>query len=92
MSVIKITQVIDDSNLNEIVTLETDNDIWERLHRIFPNHNNQTESLQVWVDLLSDDGADIIDDPVSMSASQGRWFLKDFCHRPKKEWVKIKQG
>lgn len=88
MAVIKLTQVLNSHELNEIITLRV-NEEFERFKRIFPNQAD--EELQVWIDLMSDDGYDIIDDPIAITASQAQWLLRDFYRRPKKEWVKIKQ-
>ena len=91
MSVIQFTQVVDKHTLKEIVKLKTPANMWDRLKRIFTEQASEDEPLQVWIDLLDDDGQDILGDPIRIMASKAVWLLRDFFSRPKTEWGKIQQ-
>ena len=91
MPVIKVTQVINAHELKEITTLKVV-DKFERFRRIFRADVDKAEPLQVWIDEMSEDGNDLIGDPIAITASQGLFLLKDFYKRPKKEWSKIKEN
>jgi hypothetical protein len=89
MPIIKLTQVIDQHTLKEIGDFEM-KDKWERLQRIFALQTKPDEKYAVWIDLMSDNGQDLTDKQIAISASQAVWLLRDFFKQPKKIWSKVK--
>lgn len=91
MPVIQLTQVKNKHELKDITTLIVDFE-FERINRIFPVKADRDEPLQVWIDRMSDNGYDLVGDPIAITASQAQWFLKEYCRRPKSEWSKVIQA
>jgi hypothetical protein len=89
MTVIQVTQVMNEYKLKEIAKV-TMSDGFERLRRVFPTSMPVGEKRPVWIDLMSEDGQDLLDEQITISASQAKFLLKDFFKLPKKIWSKVK--
>ena len=90
MKVLGVTQILDEYTLLEVVQLAIKDNLWERLHRVFGEQAADDEPLRCWLDLLDESGHSLEDGPIQITAAQGQWFLKDFCHRPEREWSKVR--
>ena len=96
MTVIKITHiqytaVLNQHELKEIATLTVDHK-FERLRRVFNVPMKDDEEYPVWIDLMADNGYDLLDEQITISASNALWLLRDFYSAPKKYWSKIKEA
>lgn len=88
-AVIKVGQLNEDgSALNEIGAWVIDVSTWGRIRRVFTDHVEEDTPGAIWIELADMDGV-LTDERISITASAGQWFLRDWFKPPQREWKKI---
>jgi len=92
MNILWITQVQPDGNDKEIISLEVEDTMWERLHRVFPKTEKNLVSGHVMITLMDGAGENIISDElIIIPDHQGKWMLETFFKLPARIHQKCRQ-
>jgi len=86
MEGIQISQVLSESELKDIVTVDAPDGTFAQLRRIFRQQIKPEQAGAVWVDQVDDDN-NLVGDPIAIHPERAVWLLKDFFKM--KHWKRI---